>query len=72
MARSFFFLFVGIVDGGGWWVAALVVIGSVWVGGHLFGCLIWCFVLILSLCIFLKMLRCQLVSSKQKNPHFMQ
>ena len=34
----------------------------------LFGCLIGYFVLILSLCIFLKMLRCQLVSCRQKSP----
>jgi hypothetical protein len=28
--------------------------GDVWAGGSLFGCLIGCFVLILSLCIFLE------------------
>jgi hypothetical protein len=41
---------------------------SVVVGGTLFGCLIGCFVLILSFCISLKMLRCQLVSDGQKIP----
>jgi hypothetical protein len=45
-----------------------VVGGSIWAGGPLFGCLIGCFVLILGLCIFLKMLRCQLVSGGQKTP----
>jgi hypothetical protein len=38
-------------------------------GGLLFGYLIGCFVLILSFYIFLKMLRCQLVSGGQKTHH---
>jgi hypothetical protein len=50
---------------GGRWV---VVGGGVCTIGHLFGCLIECFVLILNLYIFLKMLRCQLVSGGQKIP----
>jgi hypothetical protein len=42
--------------------------GSTIAGGPLFGCLIGCFVLILGFCIFLEMLRCQLVSDGQKTP----
>jgi hypothetical protein len=42
--------------------------GGVWAGGHLFGCLIGCFVPILNFCIFLEMLRCQLVSGGLKTP----
>ena len=41
-------------------------VSGVWAGSLLFGCLIGCFVLILSLCIFLEMMRCQLVSGGQK------
>jgi hypothetical protein len=58
----FFFLFAGCE----WWVAAG---GGIWAGSPLFGCLIGCFVLILNLCVFLEMMRCQVMSGGQKITH---
>ena len=43
---------------------------GVWASGPLFGCLIWCFVLILCLCVFFEILKCQLVNSEQKTFNF--
>ena len=55
---SLFFLFTEKVVEGRQWVAA---------SGRVF-CLIRCFVFILNLCIFLEMLRCQLMNGGQKTP----
>ena len=63
VAGSLFLFFVFVRQKSRWrWAVG----GSFWAGGLLFGCFIGCFVLILSLCIFLEMLRCQLVSGRQK------
>jgi hypothetical protein len=43
--------------------------GGIWAGSPLFGCLIGCFVLILNLCVFLEMMRCQVMSGGQKITH---
>jgi hypothetical protein len=43
--------------------------GGVWARSPLFGCLIRCFVLILNLCVFFEMMRCQVVSGGQKITH---
>jgi hypothetical protein len=48
----------------------VVVGGGIWAGSPLFGCLIVCFVYILCLCVFLKILRCQLMSSGQNTSNF--
>jgi hypothetical protein len=42
---------------------------SAWAGDPLFGCLIKCFIFILNLYIFLKMLKYQLMSNGLKIPH---
>jgi hypothetical protein len=51
------------VTGGGQWVAASGL-------DPLFGCLIGCFILILSFCIFVKMLMCHLVTGGKKTHSF--
>ena len=42
-----------------------------WLLGRRSGCLIVCFILILSFCIFLNMLMCHLEIGRQKNPWFL-